>query len=371
MTDKIDPAKEYQIIDIKDRAYMLSRNFYLKDYNGKDAVKVLYALDITKYKKETIYLYLFIGIIGGITFFISFVLMNTGFAYFIKMQQRTNRQLNEYFDIVDEHVIVSSTDKKGNITYASSAFSDISGFSKEELLGANHNIIKHPDVDDKVYKELWKTISKGNIWRGELKNRKKDGGFYWVYAIIFPNYENGKIKGYTAIRHDITDKKEIEKLSKTDKLTGIYNRLKLDTDLISEINRVNRYRGKLSVIILDIDKFKSVNDRYGHQVGDSVLVDIANIVREHIRRTDIFGRWGGEEFMIICPQTNINAAQNLAEKLRIYVAEHDFETVGKKSASFGVAQYRIGEKGEDMIRRADEALYDAKNSGRNRVCIKN
>ena len=122
------------------------------------------------------------------------------------------------------------------------------------------------------------------------------------------------------------------------------------------------------MMILDIEKFKSVNDNYGHQVGDIVLKEFTQIIKYNIRQNDIFGRWGGEEFMIIAPNTSLENSINLAQKLRAIVQTHNFEIIGLKTCSIGVSEYTIGDKLEDVIKRADEALYLAKNSGRNRVC---
>lgn len=281
---------------------------------------------------------------------------------------KTGDKLKQHIAIVDRHVITSSTDPHGRITEASQAFADISGYSKEELIGKSHNIIRHPDVPKEVYRELWATIKNGGTWKGEFINKNKAGDSYWVSATIEPDWDNnGEIVGYTAIREDITDKKRIEELSITDKLTSLFNRQKIDSALIQEFNRVARYGDSLSIIMVDIDKFKNVNDTYGHQAGDRVLTDVATILKTNVRSTDLPGRWGGEEFLILCPETDGEGARLLAEKIRNCIAEHNFSEVGHLTASFGVSTHRSSDTQEDLIRRADEALYTAKEKGRNRV----
>ncbi len=161
--------------------------------------------------------------------------------------------------------------------------------------------------------------------------------------------------------------KELERLSVTDKLTGLYNRIKLDETIDIETRRVNRYDEIFGIIIIDIDFFKSVNDTYGHQTGDSVLREFASILKESIRKTDTVGRWGGEEFIIICPESTLGSILILADKIKTRIEQYQFSTVGHKTASFGVATYKKGEKTEIMIDRADQALYEAKKKGRNRV----
>ena len=127
----------------------------------------------------------------------------------------TNKKLESLLYMFDKKVIASRTDKEGVITYVTDAFSQISGYTKEELIGQNHRIVKHPDMDVKVYNELWKTITSGHNFVGELKNKRKDGSFYWVDEIIFPEFEDKKIIGYFSIREDVTAKKEVENFNDT------------------------------------------------------------------------------------------------------------------------------------------------------------
>ncbi len=159
----------------------------------------------------------------------------------------------------------------------------------------------------------------------------------------------------------------LKKLSVTDRLTGVANRFRLDEVLAQEVERSSRYKTPLCVMIVDVDRFKLVNDSYGHLVGDSVLQEFAKLIVTCIRTTDTLGRWGGEEFMIITPGIDLAGAVPMAEKLRVKIAENDFGSVPGQTASFGVALYREGESSQDLVRRADQALYRAKAYGRNRV----
>jgi diguanylate cyclase (GGDEF)-like protein len=161
--------------------------------------------------------------------------------------------------------------------------------------------------------------------------------------------------------------KELARLSVTDTLTGLYNRLKTDAVLENEFQRSLRFGQNFSVILIDIDRFKQVNDTHGHQVGDQVLMALANILQANTRDTDVLGRWGGEEFIVICPHTEQDGAVKLAENLRAHVQSQHIPTVGRITASFGVATYRAGEQPKDIVTRADAALYQAKHLGRNRV----
>lgn len=161
--------------------------------------------------------------------------------------------------------------------------------------------------------------------------------------------------------------RELEKLSTTDHLTQVYNRLKTDELIRGEVGRAKRYQRDLSIIMLDIDHFKEVNDQHGHQVGDLVLKEVVNVLKENMRNTDFLGRWGGEEFLIVCPETNLSSVYVVAEKLRQKIEEFNFSIVKHKTASFGVACLTPEDDEENLIRKADESMYFAKNNGRNRV----
>ena len=159
----------------------------------------------------------------------------------------------------------------------------------------------------------------------------------------------------------------LETLALTDRLTGLANRHKLDEILDHEFSRTLRYNNHMGVIIMDIDHFKQINDTYGHQTGDLFLQEIAEILQDHTRKTDTVGRWGGEEFMIICPKTSKQGIVEVAEHLRQAVSNHTFAKVGHHTASFGATLSKTPDNIDSIIRRADKALYQAKDKGRNRV----
>ncbi|MBI5829835.1 MAG: diguanylate cyclase [Chloroflexi bacterium] len=157
------------------------------------------------------------------------------------------------------------------------------------------------------------------------------------------------------------------RLAHTDALVQIANRRELDETIAREVNRATRHSQPLSVIMFDLDHFKQVNDTYGHEAGDTVLKETARVVRSLLRVPDLLGRWGGEKFLVVAPQTDCAQARGLAERLRQAVAAHPLERIGSITASFGVAEYRPQEPPEARLKRANEALYAAKQGGRNRV----
>lgn len=159
----------------------------------------------------------------------------------------------------------------------------------------------------------------------------------------------------------------LEKASLTDQLTKLYNRRALDNQLEEIYTNFQRYKTPFSVIIVDIDFFKKVNDTYGHDVGDSVLKEFAVILRTGVRQVDIVGRWGGEEFLVLCPNTNHAGAKVVAENLRKAIETYSFKDVGHKTASLGTAEIQEGMTIAQVIEKSDEALYYAKENGRNQV----
>jgi diguanylate cyclase (GGDEF)-like protein len=162
--------------------------------------------------------------------------------------------------------------------------------------------------------------------------------------------------------------KQLKHLSTTDVLTNISNRIKLDQQLARTIKLAQRYNQQFSLILLDVDHFKIVNDQYGHLVGDYALKAVAEILKENIRSIDTLGRWGGEEFLIICPGQTLESSMLLAEKLRTKINQYKFEHFSNLSCSFGLSSYQPEDTSNHMIQRADDALYSAKNRGRNQVC---
>ncbi len=176
---------------------------------------------------------------------------------------------------------------------------------------------------------------------------------------------------YLVTLSDITKLKEkqvqIEKKAYMDRLTKVYNRNKFDEIFEEEIKNSKRYKTPLSVAILDIDKFKNFNDTYGHLIGDEVLITMAQTVNKNVRETDLFARWGGEEFVILFKNTTVDSAKEVSEKLKDNIQENNHPTAGKITASFGVTEYIDGDTIESIFKRCDDALYVAKENGRNRV----
>jgi diguanylate cyclase (GGDEF)-like protein len=173
-----------------------------------------------------------------------------------------------------------------------------------------------------------------------------------------------------AIVRDFTDQRQAEKMAETDPLTNVYNRRKFSRLLDQEIKRVERYDRFLSIVLLDIDHFKRVNDTYGHDAGDYVLRKITELIKENKRITDTLARYGGEEFVIILPETDVKGASRQIERMRKTIEKTSFDGVGNLTVSAGITSYTGGDSCKSMITRADKALYLAKEEGRNRIRVR-
>jgi len=165
------------------------------------------------------------------------------------------------------------------------------------------------------------------------------------------------------------NKVELERLASTDKLTGIYNRTRLDDLFNREIERSKRYKKSFGCAIFDIDHFKLVNDNHGHLVGDIAIKEISALIKNNIRKLDIFGRWGGEEFLLILPEINHEGMKYLLEKIREIISKHSIDKIGCQTVSIGATQYQQGDIIDSITKRADDALYEAKKGGRNKVVL--
>ena len=163
--------------------------------------------------------------------------------------------------------------------------------------------------------------------------------------------------------------KVLEALSETDTLTKINNRLKLDKFLQYQLDSFERYHEEFSIILIDIDHFKKFNDTFGHLIGDKVLVHVADIMKKNCRKLDMIGRWGGEEFLMICPNTNIDNAATLAESLRTLIEETHLKNIEGVTISLGIAEMNAFDNFNTIVARADKALFSAKQNGRNRVGV--
>jgi len=260
------------------------------------------------------------------------------------------------------------------------------GYKKEEIpenIGFEFFTSKlHPEDYDLVMDNMRNHLyGKSSAYESAYRIQSKDGSWLWFYdrGVITKRDENGKPELVTGIVFDITEQKrmedllveqnlKLEEMSRTDFLTNLNNRRTLFERLEYEMKRVARTKEPLSVLLLDIDHFKKVNDTHGHLVGDKVLIEVAKLIKSSIRITDIPGRYGGEEFLVILPACDAQGAMRVAETLRQNVQNAEFEAGLKITISGGIKLFGK-ESADELIDAADQNLYLAKKNGRNQIVI--
>ena len=295
----------------------------------------------------------------------------------ITERKKTENELRLFRTLID-----NSSDAFEVLDRASFRFLDMNltgcrvlGYSREEIVGMGLWQVD-PQFDQGKMIEIGELIRKNGGAVFEGRHKRRDGSFFPVEVSV-REIELDRAYVLTVVR-DISERKKIEeelrrsneellRIATTDMLTGIANRRKFYEILDGEISKAKRHATLFSLIMYDLDHFKRVNDQFGHDRGDMVLKTVTGIVGRNIRKEDMHARWGGEEFMILTPAIGAKAAIVLAEKLRLKVASHGFGPVGKVTVSFGVTEFEAGDDSASLARKVDEALYLAKEKGRNRV----
>jgi diguanylate cyclase (GGDEF)-like protein/PAS domain S-box-containing protein len=314
-------------------------------------------LQLVEFMKEKIYVALIIDV--------------TEHRAMEKELQERNEILSTIMESARDAIIM--IDDKGNVTFWNPAAERLFGYSREEVMGKElHRLMIQDERLYEMYKEAFKRFQlRGKVTAAgktiELKAKHKDGREIDVELSLSAL----KIKDAwyaVGIVRDISDRKRFEELLYRDPLTNIYNRRFFMQMLEQEMERTRRNGKPFSIIMLDLDHFKSVNDRFGHAAGDMVLKSVADMIKGRIRKTDYFARWGGEEFIILLPETSVEDAAGLAEELRKHLNSMTLPEVGRVTASFGVAGYRTSDTIDTILMRADSMLYEAKDAGRN--CVK-
>ncbi|WP_457626831.1 sensor domain-containing diguanylate cyclase [Persephonella sp.] len=285
----------------------------------------------------------------------------------------------KYRELVENiNSIVLRWKPDGTITYINRYGSRFFGYRRKELIGKSvfETIVPERDSDGKNLHRLIEAITKtpDRFQNNENENITKDGRRVWILWKNKGVYDrNNNLIEILSIGNDITEKrkmeKRLEKLATTDSLTGLINRMRFEEILEQAVRDSSEGTGKIfSLFLFDIDDFKKINDTYGHNIGDRVLVDLSRLVGQLLDDSDIFSRWGGEEFFILLPDTGLEEAARKAESIREAVALSRFPFVGKITISGGVTQFREYDDPVSIVIRADKLLYSAKNSGKNKIC---
>jgi diguanylate cyclase (GGDEF)-like protein/PAS domain S-box-containing protein len=303
-----------------------------------------------------------------------------------KQMEQKLRQLSSAVEHGPSSILIANAE--GRIEYVNLKFTEVTGFTLEEVLGRTpFDTFGATEMQAEARLQHVQTIRSGRDWHGEMLNFRKNGETYWASVSISPVMDaNGSITHFVAVSEDITDRKEaeekihrlnagLERLATTDYLTGLYNRRYFMQRGSEEFKRALRSNHPLSFLMLDVDHFKAVNDTHGHQAGDMALQQVAAALKDGLRETDILGRIGGEEFAVLLPDTQLNDAILLGQRICRSMEVAELSIPGRVLAisltiSVGIAGLESGMSGiEDVFRNADKALYKAKRNGRNRVMI--
>ncbi len=262
-------------------------------------------------------------------------------------------------------------------TYVSPAVARIYGSTAEETMAQSVFEVLPPESLEVVLKVLEEELALDAAGKAdpkrlrtiEVEEYRKDRSRVWIENVLsFLRDEHQRPVAIVGVSREVTERRRLEEelrnLAVTDPLTGVYNRRYFLEELQREMNRNHRNACPFSLIMLDIDHFKAVNDRFGHEAGDRVLKELAETIRKRIRVSDLLARWGGEEFLILLVNTNLRPAVTLAEDLLRQLQTGTFSGIGRVTASFGVAAHRAGEGVDELLTRVDNLMYQAKRGGR-------
>jgi diguanylate cyclase (GGDEF)-like protein/PAS domain S-box-containing protein len=269
------------------------------------------------------------------------------------------------------------TDLEARIEYANQAFTTVTGYSLEEAIGQNPRILQSGQTSKATYDEMWANLSAGKAWHGELINKRKDGSIYIEAATLSPvRQADGRVTHYLAVKENITDRKmdeaRIEQLANFDHLTNLPNRRMLNERLNYAISLAQRNEEKLAVMFIDLDNFQNINDSLGHNIGDRYLIEIAKRLKDAVRDEDTVSRLGGDEFILVFPGVDSDAAALVADKLLSAISrpcdidQHEL----LNTASIGIAIYPDdGHSLDELVKNADTAMNRLKQSSRNDYCF--
>jgi len=304
---------------------------------------------------------------GVIQYFIS---VQKNITAYLRAQQERDLLAKALNDSPD---CVMITDIDNKIVFVNTGFEQLTGYKHDEVIGKETSILCNA-ASDTISKNPESALPQKTIhFKSQEPNLRKDGSTFYVdQSIAHITDDAGKITHYVSFSKDSTDrlKRELalEDLASRDPLTGLLNR-RSGEQLLEQYDKDKQLPKKLlCLIMMDIDNFKKINDTFGHVIGDQILKSSSQLLSNKARNTDSVIRWGGEEFLIIVPNSRLQAALELAERIRNSIEERIDSEVGRVTASFGVAELRLDESTASLINRADKALYTAKLNGKN--CIR-
>lgn len=288
--------------------------------------------------------------------------------------ERTRDMLAQAVNVASDAVVI--TDANAVIVFVNPAFESLTGYSAAEVVGTVAKELRDQGEDRQLHSNLVHTAERRESVRATADYRRKDGASVFVDYSMAPVLDaNGDVAFVVTIANDVSGTvrrhRKLQELASTDPLTGLLNRRAGDEELLICHRDATETGHAYSLIMCDLDFFKQVNDQFGHAAGDRVLAEVARILIEAQRSTDFVARWGGEEFLVLLPDSSSRAAAKVAERMRAEVESADQPEMAGMTISMGVAEWKRGDSVEDVMARADAALYAAKTAGRNRVSTSN
>lgn len=326
-------------------------------------------------ENERNYILIVSMIVLGLSIFLAFILSIIPNLLNDKLHKLKDT-LEKKIRVIDEYVNLCVTDKNGVIIDVSKSYCTLTGYSKTELIGKRHNILRYEKTENRIYKELWETINNKKIWEGEITNVKKDGEIFNTKILITPELdENQNIVNFIAYSQDISYQKKIELISVTDELTKLYNKREFNNIFTRSVENAKRFNNPYTMLMIDIDFFKQYNDSYGHLKGDYALESVAKAMKKCCTRsTDISFRLGGEEFGLIYIASNQKEALVFAKKIQDEIHNLKIEHKSSKVSSYLTVSIGLffsenirDFSKDDIYQRCDDALYFAKKAGRNNI----
>lgn len=306
------------------------------------------------------------------------VLIGLMLVSIIFLFHRQKQRQNFYITQVNELSLATYTRLPStHIEWVSDSFLKMIGCKREEIIGRPHSVLKHPNVPDHEYEKILRQVKQGKSWHGEVLAQGCDGIDYWIDATVTPEFRSGKLTGFWTTRVDISDKKRLEKMAVIDTLTGVYNRNQFNEMFEMSVHKAARESTKFSMAMFDVDFFKMVNDRYGHQRGDEVLKEIVGLTKKYFSRAnDVIFRVGGEEFVILCDFDNHEEFERYLNNFRTAVQDLNIPNPDSAEAVVTVSigaifchQLQPMIKAPTIYSRVDKMLYSAKDNGRNRAVV--
>jgi diguanylate cyclase (GGDEF)-like protein/PAS domain S-box-containing protein len=278
------------------------------------------------------------------------------------------------FASAGEGILITSAD--GKIVDVNSSFTRITGYSRDEVIGKDPRLLSSSRHQTEFFAAMWRDLNETGFWRGEIWNRRKNGQVYTeIQTITAVRDAQDKVQYYVALYSDISQLKEresdLEQIAHYDALTGLPNRVLLADRLRQAMASTQRRERQLAVAFLDLDGFKSINDQYGHEVGDLMLIAISNRMKQALRDGDTIARLGGDEFVALLPDL-VDVASCLPMLARIVSDVAQPVSLGEHvlqiSVSLGVTFFpqKTSLEADDLLRQADHAMYKAKMAGKNR-----